>query len=80
MKECRDSYVGTQKTGPFVRGAKRRREQCTVTDTDWRNTRRLGNKKYLIVQKRKWERAWGFGGSRRREGRLSCEKQRLWVF
>jgi hypothetical protein len=63
-----------------MRGAKRRREQDTVTDTDGRNTRRLGNKKYLIVQKRKLEKAWGFGGSRRGEGSLSCEKQRLWVF
>ena len=71
---------GTQKTGPFVRGAKRRREQDTVTATDGRNTGRVGNEKYLVVQKRKLEREWGFGGSRRGEGWLSCEKQRLWVF
>jgi hypothetical protein len=63
-----------------VRGAKRRRQQDTVTDTEGRNTRRLGNRKYLIVQKRELEGEWGSFGSRRGEGRCSCKKQRLWVF
>jgi hypothetical protein len=44
MKECRDSNVGTLIKGPFVRGAKRRREQETVMDTKGRNTRSVGNK------------------------------------
>jgi hypothetical protein len=63
-----------------VRGAKRRSKQDTVTDTEGRSTGRLGNKKYLMVQKRKLEEEWGSGGSRRGEGRLLCKKQRLWVF
>jgi len=48
----------------------RRREQDTVTDTEGRNTRRLGNKKYFVVEKRKLEGEWGSGGSRSGEGRL----------
>jgi len=63
-----------------VRGAERRREQGTVADTERRNTRRLGSKKYIVVQKRKLEGEWGSGGSRRGDGRLSCKEQRPWVF
>jgi len=37
----------------------------------------LGNKKYLVVEKRKLEGEWGSGGLRRGEGRLSCKKQAL---
>jgi len=52
-----------------VRSAERRRERDTITDTEGRNTRRVEDKKYLIVQKRKLEGVWGSGGSRRGEGR-----------
>ena len=59
-----------------MRGAKRR-EQDAVTHSEGRNTMRMGNKKYLIIQKRELEGEWGSFGSRRGEGRLSCKKQAL---
>ena len=37
----------------------RSREQDTVTDTEGRNTRRLGNKKYLVVEKKEIGRGVG---------------------